>query len=44
MGGCGMGGKETQGVTQPDGTHWQLENLSVESELAIARYLEAVEP
>jgi choline dehydrogenase-like flavoprotein len=29
MGGCGMGGKETQGVTRADGTHWQLENLSV---------------
>lgn len=29
MGGCGMGGDETLGVTRPDGSHWQLENLSV---------------
>jgi choline dehydrogenase-like flavoprotein len=29
MGGCGMGGDETLGVTRPDGTHWQLENLTV---------------
>jgi choline dehydrogenase-like flavoprotein len=29
MGGCRMGGSETQGVVQPDGTHWQVKNLSV---------------
>ena len=29
MGGCGMGGNERQGVVQPDGTHWQVANLSV---------------
>jgi len=29
MGGCGLGGSEAQGVTRPDGTHWQIENLSV---------------
>ena len=29
MGGCGMAGVEKQGVTRPDGTHWQLENLSI---------------
>ncbi len=29
MGGCGMAGTAERGVTRPDGTHWQLENLSV---------------
>jgi choline dehydrogenase-like flavoprotein len=29
MGGCGMAGDERSGVVRPDGTHWQLENLSV---------------
>jgi choline dehydrogenase-like flavoprotein len=29
MGGCRMGGNERLGVVQPDGTHWQLQNLSV---------------
>jgi choline dehydrogenase-like flavoprotein len=29
MGGCGLGGRETLGVTRPDGVHWQLENLSI---------------
>jgi choline dehydrogenase-like flavoprotein len=29
MGGCGLAGTERQGVTRPDGVHWQLENLSV---------------
>ena len=29
MGGCGMAGAEQQGVTRPDGVHWQIENLSV---------------
>ncbi len=29
MGGCGMGGLENQGVTRPDGVHWQIENLSI---------------
>jgi choline dehydrogenase-like flavoprotein len=29
MGGCGLGGNERQGVVQPDGSHWQIENLSV---------------
>ena len=29
MGGCGMAGTEKQGVTRPDGVHWQLENLSI---------------
>lgn len=29
MGGCGMAGDEKQGVTRPDGRHWQIENLSV---------------
>lgn len=29
MGGCGMAGTETLGVTRPDGQHWQLANLSV---------------
>jgi choline dehydrogenase-like flavoprotein len=29
MGGCGAAGSETQGVTRPDGMHWQIDNLSV---------------
>jgi choline dehydrogenase-like flavoprotein len=29
MGGCGLGGSEKQGVTRPDGVHWQIENLSI---------------
>lgn len=29
MGGCGLSGSEAQGVVQPDGMHWQLDNLSV---------------
>lgn len=29
MGGCGMASDEKQGVTRPDGRHWQIENLSV---------------
>ena len=29
MGGCGLAAQERQGVTRPDGVHWQLENLSV---------------
>ncbi len=29
MGGCGMAGDERRGVLRPDGTHWQIENLSV---------------
>jgi choline dehydrogenase-like flavoprotein len=29
MGGCGMAGRPELGVVQPDGRHWQLENLSV---------------
>jgi choline dehydrogenase-like flavoprotein len=29
MGGCAMAGDERLGVVRPDGTHWQLENLSV---------------
>ncbi|MFL6691528.1 MAG: GMC family oxidoreductase N-terminal domain-containing protein [Ramlibacter sp.] len=29
MGGCGLAGSAHQGVTRPDGVHWQLENLSV---------------
>ena len=29
MGGCGLGGTESLGVTRPDGVHWQLENLSI---------------
>ncbi|HJV62720.1 MAG TPA: GMC family oxidoreductase [Albitalea sp.] len=29
MGGCGMAADERQGVVRPDGTHWQLSNLSV---------------
>lgn len=29
MGGCGMAGQESLGVTRPDGVHWQISNLSV---------------
>ncbi len=29
MGGCGASGNERQGVTRPDGVHWQIENLSI---------------
>ena len=29
MGGCGLAGSESLGVTRPDGVHWQLENLSI---------------
>jgi len=29
MGGCGIAGDESLGVTKPDGTHWQIENLSI---------------
>lgn len=29
MGGCGMAGDERRGVVRPDGTHWQVANLSV---------------
>ena len=29
MGGCGLAGTEAQGVTRPDGVHWQLDNLSI---------------
>jgi len=29
MGGCGMASTEALGVTRPDGTHWQVDNLSV---------------
>ncbi len=29
MGGCGLAGSARQGVTRPDGVHWQLGNLSV---------------
>ena len=29
MGGCAIGATESQGVVQPDGTHWQVSNLSV---------------
>ena len=29
MGGCGLGGDESLGVTRPDGIHWQLDNLSI---------------
>jgi len=29
MGGCGMASTPERGVTRPDGTHWQLQNLSV---------------
>jgi choline dehydrogenase-like flavoprotein len=29
MGGCAFAGNEKQGVTRPDGVHWQIENLSI---------------
>ncbi len=29
MGGCGMAADAKQGVVRPDGTHWQLDNVSV---------------
>ncbi len=29
MGGCGMAADDKRGVVRPDGTHWQLGNLSV---------------
>jgi choline dehydrogenase-like flavoprotein len=29
MGGCAMAAREADGVVRPDGTHWQLANLSV---------------
>jgi choline dehydrogenase-like flavoprotein len=29
MGGCAMAADEKQGVTRPDGVHWQIENLSI---------------
>jgi choline dehydrogenase-like flavoprotein len=29
MGGCGFAGRESLGVTRPDGVHWQLRNVSV---------------
>jgi choline dehydrogenase-like flavoprotein len=29
MGGCGLSGDEHRGVVRPDGTHWQLSNLSI---------------
>ena len=29
MGGCGFAGKPELGVVQPDGRHWQVDNLSV---------------
>ena len=29
MGGCGFSAFEKQGVTRPDGVHWQIENLSI---------------
>ncbi len=29
MGGCGLAADPSRGVTRPDGTHWQLANLSV---------------
>ncbi len=29
MGGCGMAATEDAAVVRPDGTHWQIENLSV---------------
>ena len=29
MGGCAMAADERRGVVRPDGTHWQLKNLSV---------------
>jgi choline dehydrogenase-like flavoprotein len=29
MGGCSLSAQENQGVTRPDGVHWQIENLSI---------------
>ncbi|TXC66927.1 FAD-binding protein [Piscinibacter aquaticus] len=29
MGGCGLAGDERRGVIRPDGTHWQVANLSI---------------
>lgn len=29
MGGCGMAANASQGVTRPDGVHWQINNLSI---------------
>jgi choline dehydrogenase-like flavoprotein len=29
MGGCGMAGDERRGVVRGDGTHWQMDNLSI---------------
>jgi choline dehydrogenase-like flavoprotein len=29
MGGCGLSSQESQGVTRPDGVHWQIDNLSI---------------
>jgi len=29
MGGCAMAGDSARGVVRPDGTHWQIDNLSV---------------
>jgi choline dehydrogenase-like flavoprotein len=29
MGGCSLSSQEGQGVTRPDGQHWQIDNLSV---------------
>jgi choline dehydrogenase-like flavoprotein len=29
MGGCALAGNEKQGVTRPDGVHWQIDNLSI---------------
>ena len=29
MGGCSLAASEKQGVTRPDGVHWQIENLSI---------------
>lgn len=29
MGGCGLAATARQGVTRPDGVHWQLQNLSI---------------
>ena len=29
MGGCAIAGSEKQGVTRPDGVHWQIDNLSI---------------
>ena len=28
--GCGASGSERQGVTRPDGVHWQFDNLSIQ--------------